>query len=156
VRSNVRARSMRAVVVEQRAFLSVPGKTDILNLLTASSEMSCLTGKSLRHLKKPVQSLDGVKFKRYDMGVRRTQVAGKKGYRKIEYVVDCVAGTHSRLRAACTTQAPRSIVTQIQFKGIIKGPRVCALEQVINPSYFFAELVKREMRIQVATKEDIA
>jgi len=117
------------------------------------SPLEVLTAVLDKHVK---EKLEGVEFKRNDMGVRRAQVLGKKGNRKMEYVVDCIAGTHSRWGATCATQAPPSIVAQMQVKGMIKEPGVWAPEQVIEPEYFFKELAKREMRVQVTIKEDIA
>ena len=41
----------------------------------------------------------------------------------------------------------------MQAKGMIKKPGVWAPEQVIDPEYFFKELAKREMHVQVMIKE---
>lgn len=120
---------------------------------TEVSPLEVLTAVLAKHVK---EKLEGVEVKRNDMGVRRAQVLGKKGNRKVEYVVDCIAGTHSRWGTTCATQVPPSIVAQMQVKGMIEQPGVWAPEQVIEPEYFFRELAKREMCIQVTIKEDIA
>ena len=39
---------------------------------------------------------------------------------------------------------------------MIKQPGVWAPEQVIEPEYFFRELAKREMHVQVTIKEDLS
>jgi saccharopine dehydrogenase-like NADP-dependent oxidoreductase len=82
-------------------------------------------------------------------------VIGEKNGRKVEYVLDCISGVHSRWGVHCATQVPPSIAAQMQAKGMIKEPGVWAPEQVIDPEYFFRELSKREMRVQVMVKEDI-
>jgi len=102
------------------------------------------------------ERLQGIKFKRNDFGIRRAEVIGKKGDRRVEYTVDSSIGIHSRWGVSCGTQVPPSIVIQMQAKGMIKKAGVWAPEQVIDPEYFFNELAKREIRVQVTVKEDIA
>ena len=99
--------------------------------------------------------LEGVDIKTNITRSRHAQVIGEKNGRKVEYVLDCISGVHSRWGVHCATQVPPSIAAQMQAKGMIKEPGVWAPEQVIDPEYFFRELSKREMRVQVMVKEDI-
>jgi saccharopine dehydrogenase-like NADP-dependent oxidoreductase len=105
-----------------------------------------------KHIK---EKLEGVKLNRNAAKCRRAQVIGKKNGRKVEYLVDCMAGIHSRWGVDCAVGVPPSIVAQMQAKGMIKEPGVWAPEQVIDPEYFFKELVKRELEIWVTTKEHL-
>jgi len=50
---------------------------------------------------------------------------------------------------------PPSIVAQMPAKGMIKE-QVWGPGQVIDPEYFFEELAKREMHVQVTIKEDLS
>jgi len=104
------------------------------------------------------EKLAGVKLELNQTGCARAQVIGKKNGRKMEYIVDCIIGTPLRLGGLIDvmTGVPPSITAQMQVKGMIKEPGVWAPEQVIPPEYFFGELAKREMRVQVTTKEDLA
>ena len=102
------------------------------------------------------EKLEGVELKFKGMKCIRAQVIGKKNGRKVEYVVDCILGVHSRWGEFCSTGIPPSIVAQMQAKGMIKPPGVWGPEQVIDPEYFFKELAKREMHVQVTIKEDLS
>jgi len=102
------------------------------------------------------EKLEGVELKFKGMKCMRAHVVGKKNGRKVEYVVDCIHGVHSRWGEFCSTGVPPSIVAQMQAKGMIKEPGVWGPEQVIDPDYFFKELTKREIRFQVTTKEDLS
>jgi len=106
-----------------------------------------------KHVK---EKLEGVELKINDVECLRAQVIGKKDERKVEYVVDCIARTHSRWGVDCSTGVPPSIVAQMQVEGIIKEPGVWGPEQVIDPEYFFKELAKREMCVEVTIKEALA
>jgi len=99
--------------------------------------------------------LEGVELKPNIIRARHAQVIGERNGKKVEYVLDCISGVHSRWGAHCATQVPPSIAAQMQFKGMIKEPGVWAPEQVIDPEYFFTELAKREMRVQVMVKEEL-
>jgi len=101
------------------------------------------------------EKLSGVDLKLNDMECIRAQVTGLKNGKKIEYVADCIAETHSRWGNSCldvATGVPPSIVAQMQIKGMIKEPGVWGPE-VIDPEYFFKELARREMRVEVTKKE---
>ena len=102
------------------------------------------------------EKLEGVELKFKGVKCIRAQVVGKKNGRRVEYVVDCIHGVHSRWGEFCSTGVPPSIVAQMQAKGMIKQPGVWAPEQVIEPEYFFRELAKREMHVQVTIKEDLS
>jgi len=102
------------------------------------------------------EKIEGVELKFKGMKCIRAQVIGQKNGRKVEYVVDCILGAHSRWGELCSTGVPPSIVAQMQAKGMIKEPGVWGPEQVIDPEYFFKELAKREMRFQVTIKEELA
>jgi len=99
--------------------------------------------------------LEGVELKSNIIRTRHAQVIGEKNGKKVEYILDCISGVHSRWGALCATQVPPSIAAQMQVKGMIKEPGVWAPEQVIDLEYFFNELAKREMRVQVMVKEDL-
>jgi len=99
--------------------------------------------------------LEGKGIKPNVIRARHASVTGKKNGKKTEYVLDCVSGIHSRWGVHCATQVPPSIVAQMQAKGMIKEPGVWAPEQAVDPEYFFNELAKREMRVQVMVKEEI-
>jgi len=101
------------------------------------------------------EKLEGVELKFKGMKCIRAQVFGKKNEKKLEYVVDCILEAHSRWGELCSTGVPPSIVAQMQTKGMIKEPGVWGPEQVIDPEYFFKELAKREMHIQVTIKEEL-
>jgi len=107
--------------------------------------------------KRAREKLAGVKLELKEVACARAQVIGKKNGKKMEYIVDSIVRTPHRLGAAVAvgTGVPPSIAAQMQVKGMIK-PGVWAPEQVITPEYFFSELAKREIRVQVATKEDLA
>lgn len=93
-----------------------------------------------------------------DMECLHARVIGKKSGRKVEYIVDCIAKTHSRWGFSCgdvSTGVPPSIVAQMQVEGMIR-PGVWGPEQVIDPEYFFKELAKREMQIEATKKWDLA
>jgi len=97
--------------------------------------------------------LEGVELKPNIIRARRAQVIGEKSGRKVEYVLDCISGVHSRWGVHCATQVPPSVAAQMQAKGMIRKPGVWAPEQLIDPVYFFKELAKREMHVQVTVKE---
>jgi len=99
--------------------------------------------------------LERVELKPNIIRARHAQVIGEKNGKEVEYVLDCVSGVHSRWGVHCATQVPPSIAAQMQAGGMIKEPGVWAPEQVIDPEYFFKELAKREMRVQVMTKEEL-
>jgi len=101
------------------------------------------------------EKLEGVELKFKGMKCIRAQVIGRKNGKKVEYVVDCILGAHSRWGEFCSTGVPPSLVAQMQAKGMIKQPGVWGPEQVIDQEYFFEELAKREMYIQVTVKEDL-
>jgi len=104
------------------------------------------------------QKLKGIELKVNDMECVRAQVIGKKNGKKVEYILDCIVKTHSRWKVSCgdvCTGVPPSIVAQMQVGGMIKEPGVWAPEQVIDPEYFFKELAKREMQVQVTVKKDL-
>jgi len=103
-----------------------------------------------KHIK---DKLEGVELDSNIIRARHAQVIGEKNGRKVEYILDCISGVHSHWGVHCATQVPPSIVAQMQAKGMIKEPGVWAPEQVIDPEYFFKELGKREMRVQVMIKE---
>ncbi len=102
------------------------------------------------------EKLEGVERKFKGVKCIRAQVTGKKNGRRVEYVVDCIHGVHSRWGEFCSTGVPPSIVAQMQAKEMIKQPGVWGPEQVIDPEYFFKELAKREMHVQVTIKEDLS
>jgi len=105
------------------------------------------------------QKLEGVELKINDMAYIRSQVIGRKNGRRVEYTIDCIARIHSRWEVNCVSSAtavPASIAAQMQAKGVIKEPGVWGPEQVIDPEYFFKELAKREMHVQVTIKEDLS
>jgi len=104
------------------------------------------------------EKLEGVELKLNKMKCFRAQVIGKKNGKRIEYLVDCIVGTPLRLggRVDVAAGIPPSIAAQIQVRGMIKEPGVWAPEQVIAPEYFFNELAKREMRVQVTMRQDVA
>ena len=99
------------------------------------------------------KKLKGVKLDYNIQVCLRGHVIGKSKGRGIEYIVDCVVGLHSRWRTFCATSVPPSIVAQMQCGGMIKQPGVWGPERVIDQDYFFKELAKREMEIQVTRKE---
>jgi saccharopine dehydrogenase-like NADP-dependent oxidoreductase len=101
--------------------------------------------------------LGGVKLKIEDMECLRAQIIGEKNGRKAEFIIDCIVGTHSRWGCGSgdvSTGVPPCIAAQMQVEGRIQ-PGVWGPEQAIEPEYFFKELAKREMRIQVTKKEDL-
>jgi saccharopine dehydrogenase-like NADP-dependent oxidoreductase len=101
--------------------------------------------------------LGGVKLKIEDMECLRAQIIGEKNGRKAEFIIDCIVGTHSRWGCSSgdvSTGVPPCIAAQMQVEGRIQ-PGVWGPEQAIEPEYFFRELAKREMRIQVTKKEDL-
>jgi len=103
------------------------------------------------------EKLSGVTVTLNDMECLRAQVFGTKNGKKVEYLVDCLVGTHSRWGASCgdvSTGVPPSIVAQMQAKGSI-SPGVWGPEQAIKPESFFAELANREMKVHVTVKEDL-
>jgi len=102
------------------------------------------------------EKLEGVERKFKGVKCIRAQVIGKKNGRRVEYVVDCIVEAHSRWGELCSTGVPPSIIAQMQAKGIVQEPGVWAPEQVIDPEYFFKELAKREMHVQVTIKEDLS
>jgi lysine 6-dehydrogenase len=102
------------------------------------------------------EKLKGVKLDHKLAVCLRGQVVGKGNGRKIEYIVDCMVGLHSRWRTFCATSVPPSIVSQMQSKGMIREPGVWGPEKVIDQDYFFKELAKREMEFHVKKKEIIA
>jgi saccharopine dehydrogenase-like NADP-dependent oxidoreductase len=101
------------------------------------------------------EKLEGVELKLNEIACIRSHVIGKKGNKKVEYIVDCIARTPSRGTSLTShiTGVPNSIVTQMQAKGMIKEPGVWGPEQVVESEYFFEELAKREFQVQVTTKE---
>ena len=101
------------------------------------------------------EKLEGKNIKPNAIRARHASVTGKKNGKQMEYVLDCVSGIHSRWGVACATQVPPSIVAQMQAKGMIKEPGVWAPEQAVDSEYFFNELAKREMSVQVMVKEEI-
>jgi len=104
------------------------------------------------------EKLAGAKLELKQVACARAQVVGKKNGKKVEYIIDSIVKTPHRLGAvvAVGTGVPPSIVAQMQVKGMIKEAGVWPPEQVIAPEYFFAELAKREIRVQVTAKEDLA
>ena len=102
------------------------------------------------------EKLQRVELKIEGMACLRAHVIGRKDKKAVEYTVDCIAKPHSRWGSFCDTSTPPSIVAQMQINGMIKEPGVWAPEQVIDPEFFFKELSKREMRVSVAVKEQIA
>lgn len=103
------------------------------------------------------EKLGGVTLKIDDIECLRAQVIGTKNGRKVEYVVDCLVKSHSRWGCASgdvSTGVPPSIAAQMQIHGMAQ-PGVWGPEQAIDPDFFFEELAKREMRIQVTKKEDL-
>jgi lysine 6-dehydrogenase len=99
------------------------------------------------------EKLKGVKLDHKLAVCLRGHVFGKGNGRKIEYVVDCLVGLHSRWRTFCATSVPPSIVAQMQSSGRVKQPGVWGPEKVIDQDYFFRELTKREMEIHVTQKQ---
>jgi len=75
----------------------------------------------------------------------------------IEYIADCIIGTPLRLDSLIDvmTGIPPSVVAQMQVKGMIKELGVWAPEQVIPPEHFFNELAKREICVQVTTRQEL-
>ena len=103
------------------------------------------------------EKLSGVTVGINDMECLRAQVFGTKNGKRIEYVVDCLVGNHSRWGGSCgdtSTGVPPSIASQMQAKGLIP-PGVWGPERAIDPEPFFAELAKREMKVQVTAREDL-
>lgn len=99
------------------------------------------------------ERLKGVKLDyKLTVGLRGHAI-GKRNGRKFEYIVDCLAGVHSRWKTFCGTSVPPSIVAQMLSRGMIKSPGVWGPEKVVDQDYFFKELSKREMSIQVMTRE---
>jgi lysine 6-dehydrogenase len=97
--------------------------------------------------------LKGVKLDYKTATCLRGHVTGKKDGKKVEYIADCLVELHSRWRTFCATSVPPSIAAQMACKGMIKEPGVWGPEKVINQDYFFKELSKREMKIEVTRKE---
>jgi saccharopine dehydrogenase-like NADP-dependent oxidoreductase len=114
--------------------------------------LAVVTDKQVR------EKLAGVELELNQVACARAQVIGKKNGRKTEYIVDSIARTPHRLGdvIAVGTGVPPSITAQMQVKGMIKEPGVWGPEQVIAPEYFFSELARREIRVQVTMKEDLA
>jgi len=108
--------------------------------------------------KQAKEKLTGVKLELKQVACARAQVIGKKNGKKMEYIIDSIVKTPHRLGAAVAvgTGVPPSIVAQMQVKGMIKEAGVWPPEQVIAPEYYFSELAKREIRVQVTTREVIA
>jgi saccharopine dehydrogenase-like NADP-dependent oxidoreductase len=104
------------------------------------------------------EKLAGVKLEVNQTACSRAQVIGKKDGIKTEYIIDCMASTPLRLGGLIDvmTGVPPSITAQMQIKGVIEQPGVWAPEQVIEPEYFFSELAKREMHVQVTVKQQLA
>lgn len=103
--------------------------------------------------------LKGITIKRKDMECLRGHVTGVKDGKEIEYIVDCIARTHSRWGLSSgdvCTGVPPAIVAQMQVEGMISEPGVWAPEQIIDPNYFFKELTKREMEVVVTRKEALS
>ena len=101
--------------------------------------------------------LGAVKLKIEDMECLRAQVIGEKNGRKAEFIVDCIVKAHSRWGCGSgdvSTGVPPCIAAQMQIEALIQ-PGVWGPEQAIEPEYFFKELAKREMRIQVTKKTDL-
>lgn len=101
------------------------------------------------------EKLKGVKLDHKIAVCLRGQVIGKSNGKKIEYVVDCICGLHSRWKTFCATSVPPSIVAQMQSNKMIKEAGVWGPEKVIDQDYFFRELAKREMEFHVTRKEII-
>jgi saccharopine dehydrogenase-like NADP-dependent oxidoreductase len=114
--------------------------------------LAVVTDKQVR------EKLAGVELELNQVACARAQVIGKKNGRKTEYIVDSIARTPHRLGdvIAVGTGVPPSITAQMQVKGMIKEPGVWGPEQVIAPEHFFSELARREIRVQVTMKEDLA
>jgi saccharopine dehydrogenase (NAD+, L-lysine-forming) len=92
-----------------------------------------------------------------DMECLRAQVTGRRDGKKFEYNVDCIAKPHSRWGGSCgdlCTGTPPSIAAGMQAMGVIKNPGVWGPE-IIDPELFFAELGKREMKVEVTLKKDL-
>ncbi len=108
--------------------------------------------------KQAKEKLAGAKLELKQVACARARVIGKKNGKKMEYIIDSMVKTPHRLGAAVAvgTGVPPSIAAQMQVRGMIKEAGVWPPEQVIAPEYFFSELAKREIRVQVATKEDLA
>lgn len=101
--------------------------------------------------------LEGVTLRMDDMECLRAQVIGKKNGREVEYIVDCIVKTHSRWgfgSGDVSTGVPPCVAAQMQGEGRIE-PGVWGPEKAIDPEYFFSELAKREMRVQVMKKEHL-
>ena len=108
--------------------------------------------------KQAKEKLAGAKLELKQVACARAQVIGKKNGKKMEYIIDSMVKTPHRLGAAVAvgTGVPPSIAARMQVRGMIKEAGVWPPEQVIAPEYFFSELAKREIRVQVATEEDLA
>jgi saccharopine dehydrogenase (NAD+, L-lysine-forming) len=101
------------------------------------------------------EKIAGVDLAVKDVECLRAQVFGTAGFKRIEYIVDCLARPHSRWGGACgdlCTGTPPSIIAQMQAKRIIDKPGVWGPE-IIDPELFFSELAKREMEVTVTKKE---
>ena len=108
--------------------------------------------------KQAKEKLVGAKLELKQVACARARVIGKKNGKKMEYIIDSMVKTPHRLGAAVAvgTGVPPSIAAQMQVRGMIKEAGVWPPEQVIAPEYFFSELAKRDIRVQVATEEDLA
>ena len=108
--------------------------------------------------KQAKEKLAGAKLELKQVACARARVIGKKNGKKMEYIIDSMVKTPHRLGAAVAvgTGVPPSIAAQMQVRGMIKEAGVWPPEQVIAPEYFFSELAKRDIRVQVATEEDLA
>ncbi|MEW5722507.1 MAG: saccharopine dehydrogenase NADP-binding domain-containing protein [Thermodesulfobacteriota bacterium] len=103
------------------------------------------------------ERLAGVNFDLDDVECLRAQALGRRGGKRVEYVVDCVARNHRRWGVSAgdlCTGAPPSMAAQMQAKGLIPRPGVFGPE-IIDPEYFFRELAQREMKVQVTVREDL-
>jgi len=101
------------------------------------------------------EKLAGVQLEINDVECLRAQVFGKKDGQKYEYIVDCIVRPHKVWKGSCgdlCTGVPSSIAAQMQCQGIIREPGVWGPE-VIDPEFFFSELGKREMYVEVMVKQ---
>jgi saccharopine dehydrogenase-like NADP-dependent oxidoreductase len=103
------------------------------------------------------EKLRGATLEINDTECLRAQVIGTKNGKRVEYVVDCLVSSHRGWGLSCgevSTGVPPSVAAQMQVEGRIE-PGVWGPEKALDPEYFFKELAKRGMQIQVTRKEDL-
>jgi saccharopine dehydrogenase-like NADP-dependent oxidoreductase len=100
----------------------------------------------------------GIKIKPNDAEICRAHVIGRKDGKRTEYMIDCVAKTHTRWgisSGGVIVGVSPSVTAHMIFEGRIAKRGVFPPETIIDPEYFFRELSKREMSFSVIKKEEI-